>query len=331
MKTLLDNAVSSIQIGVEDHISTDPRRVLSAVRNISAGVLLLFKEKLRQLSPVDSDEVLIKQNIRAVRVVSDSIKFVGSGAKTVDVQQIKERFKSLGIDTHWARVDAIIKVRNDVEHYLSAEPASRLRELIADTFIVVRDFVAHELRLEAHVLFGEETWSVMLAVSDVYEAQRRACLAELDKLEWWSPGMARASEFLRCAHCGSDLVKPEGTGAKSAELQLQHLICTACNTSMILEDVIQSALDECFFADQYYAMTKGGDPPLDYCEHCGSVSYIVEDGLCAKCGEAHEFKRCGRCSQPLSGEEQQFGGFCSYCNHLLEKDDRILPITNPST
>jgi hypothetical protein len=61
MKTILENAVSSIQIGIEDYQSNDPRRVLSVVRNLSAGVLLLFKEKLRQLSPDGSDEVLIKQ------------------------------------------------------------------------------------------------------------------------------------------------------------------------------------------------------------------------------------------------------------------------------
>lgn len=321
MKTLLDNAVSSIQIGIEDHSSNDPRRVLSAVRNISAGVLLLFKEKLRELSPADSDEVLIKQNIRPARDTGNGIRFVGSGAKTVDVQQIKERFKSLGIATHWARVDAIIKVRNDVEHYLSTEPASRVRELIADTFIVVQDFVTRELCLEANALFGEKTWQVMLEVNEVYEAQRQTCLAELGMLQWWSPGMAQTSAFLRCTDCGSDLVKPENISARSAELQLQPLTCTACNTSQILGDLIQSALDECFFADQYNAMTRGGDPALDYCEQCGSLSYIVEDSLCAICGGSSEFTCCGRCSQGLSSGEQQFGGFCSYCSHLLEKDD----------
>ncbi|MGN6828531.1 hypothetical protein [Paucibacter sp. M5-1] len=319
MKTLLDNAISSIQIGVEDHTSSDPRRVLSAVRNISAGVLLLFKERLRQLSPSGSDEVLIKQSIRPSRDKSDNISFVGSGAKTVDVQQIKERFNSLGISTDWGRVNAIIKVRNDVEHYVSAEPESRLKELIADTFIVVRDFVTHELKLEAHELLGDETWSVLLDVSDVYEAQRQTCLAELDRLKWWSPGMARAAAFLRCTHCSSDLVKPDEVGAHLSGME--RITCTACSRFMSLEDIIQPALDECFFADQYYSMTKGGDPPLDYCDQCDAVSYIVEDGLCAKCGQKYEFQRCGRCSQPLSGEDQRLGGLCSYCSHLMEKDD----------
>ncbi|HDS1209226.1 hypothetical protein KE622_08000 [Shewanella algae] len=54
--SLLNNAVESIQIGVEDFESSDARRVLSAVRNISAGILLLYKEKLRRMSPSDNKD-----------------------------------------------------------------------------------------------------------------------------------------------------------------------------------------------------------------------------------------------------------------------------------
>lgn len=319
MKTLLGNAISSIQVGVEDHTSDDPRRMLSAVRNISAGVLLLFKERLRQLSPEDSDEVLIKQKIRPVRNGGESIRFVGHGPKTVDVQHIKERFSSLGIKTNWSRVDAIIKVRNDVEHYVSGESDSRVKELIADTFSVVRDFLADELGLEAHEALGEETWSIMLEVSTVYEAQRAQCLQELEQVKWWSAGMARASAFLRCENCGSDLVTlKEGRDTLAGN---ESVRCTACGDSMDLEDIIESALDECFGADAYYAASKGGEPPLDYCEQCCGETFIVEDDVCGKCGSGRRYKQCVRCTQGLSGEEQQFGGLCSYCNHLLKKDD----------
>jgi hypothetical protein len=47
MDTILENAVQSIQIGVEDYESDDPRRMLSAIRNVTAGILLLFKEKIK--------------------------------------------------------------------------------------------------------------------------------------------------------------------------------------------------------------------------------------------------------------------------------------------
>ena len=63
MDSLLSNAVLSIEIGVEDFRSPDPRRLVSAVRNVQAGILLLCKEKLRRLSPPSSDEVLIKARI----------------------------------------------------------------------------------------------------------------------------------------------------------------------------------------------------------------------------------------------------------------------------
>ena len=79
MDTILNNAVQSIQIGVEDYKSSDPRRVLSATRNITAGVLLLFKEKLRQLSPPDSDEVLIKQRIQPEFDANGGVVFIGDG------------------------------------------------------------------------------------------------------------------------------------------------------------------------------------------------------------------------------------------------------------
>jgi hypothetical protein len=64
--TILKNAVTSIQIGIEDYHSADERRSLSAVRNLTAGLLLLFKEKLRRLSPAGSDEVLIKKQLRLI-------------------------------------------------------------------------------------------------------------------------------------------------------------------------------------------------------------------------------------------------------------------------
>jgi hypothetical protein len=88
MDTILKNAIASIQLGVEDHKSGDERRSLSAVRNLTAGILLLFKEKLRQLSPAGSDEVLIKERIRPSRDADGSVTFRGEGRKTVDVQAI---------------------------------------------------------------------------------------------------------------------------------------------------------------------------------------------------------------------------------------------------
>ena len=44
--SILQNAIDSIIIGVEDYDNSDKKRLLSATRNIYAGVLLLLKSKL---------------------------------------------------------------------------------------------------------------------------------------------------------------------------------------------------------------------------------------------------------------------------------------------
>lgn len=51
MSGLFENAVQSIQLGVEDYQDNDPKRALSAVRNFYAGVLLLAKEALVRAAP----------------------------------------------------------------------------------------------------------------------------------------------------------------------------------------------------------------------------------------------------------------------------------------
>ena len=42
MSPILANAVTSIQLGIEDYQSLRRHRALSALRNVSAGILLLF-------------------------------------------------------------------------------------------------------------------------------------------------------------------------------------------------------------------------------------------------------------------------------------------------
>ena len=59
--SLFDNAIRSIQIGLQDYAYDD--RLVSSVRNIHAGILLLFKYKLIILSGEGSNAALVKQKI----------------------------------------------------------------------------------------------------------------------------------------------------------------------------------------------------------------------------------------------------------------------------
>lgn len=93
MSTILENAVASINLGIEDYQSTDRRRTLSALRNISAGILLLFKEKLIRMS---LDEMLIKKDFQ-MQWKDGKASFIVKGDRTVDYGEIKERFKLVGL------------------------------------------------------------------------------------------------------------------------------------------------------------------------------------------------------------------------------------------
>ena len=116
MDSILNNAVQSIQIGIEDSQSHDPRRILSAVRNVQAGILLLCKEHLRALSPSGSDEVLIKSKTKPV-IIGGNIVMVGHGRHTVDQKQIQDRFEALSIQVDWRPLEQLTRFRNDIEHY----------------------------------------------------------------------------------------------------------------------------------------------------------------------------------------------------------------------
>lgn len=319
MDTILKNAVASIQIGIEDYHSEDPRRVLSAVRNISAGILLLFKERLRELSPSDSDEVLIKQQIYPKLDTSGDLVFLGNGKNTVDVRQIRERFNSLGVTADWKRLDAVVRIRNDIEHYCTTESTSRMKELLADAFLVMRDFISQELKREPIELLGEATWQTLLEVAAIYNKELDGCIKAKARVVWGTPGIEQVADYLRCHHCGSELLKPvdpDGNILNSVEFK-----CSACGKECSFEDIAEPAAEECFGTETYIAMTDGGDPPLTDCFECGRTTFLLVDELCIVCGATPHHQKCAVCGSSLSVEEQIFNGLCSYHHWHLMKGD----------
>jgi len=319
MDTILTNAIQSIQIGIEDLQSDDSRRVLSAIRNVTAGILLLFKEKLRQLSPEGSDEVLIKQRIQPEFDQSGNVVFRGEGKKTVDVQQIKERFHSLNIQTEWNRFQKVVDIRNAIEHYCTAESADRMRELLADSFIIIRNFVTKQLGCEPVDLLGEETWSVLLEVAEVYQRELEECRELMKGISWDSDGMTAMAEYLRCPECHSALVKP--TGISNSSKFETEFSCSSCGHVATVSEMAEEAIDECFSYEIYSAAKDGGEPPIETCPQCFKESYLVEEDLCAACGGSLTYYECSVCYTSLGPDDQQFKGLCSYHYDRWMKND----------
>lgn len=319
MNSLLSNAVAAIRLGVEDYGSTDPDRVLSAVRNITAGTLLVFKEKLRLLSPHGSDEVLLKERLRPAISPSGEVSFVGAGRKTVDVQQIKERFDALRVSVDWKRFDELVRLRNELEHYYTTASASVVQGALADAFAVLQSFITVELGREPLDLLGEQTWRVLLEESNVFEAQLATCQAELQRIDWPDPVYDQVVQELRCVHCHSELVKP--IDPDEAELTALEFLCTSCGKVSNFTDAIGSAIGEAFAADAYIAMTDGGDPPLAHCHECGEVAFHFKTATCLLCRAELSHFECAVCGTSLGPEDQDNNGLCGYHKWQADKDD----------
>lgn len=247
---LLSNAIESIRLGVEDFQAGSQPRLMSAVRNIHAGVLLLYKEALRRLSPSDSADVLIKARIVPSLDSEGDVVFVGKGLKTADTQQIRERFEGLQISTDWKRFDAIASARNDVEHYYPKLNQHALQGVVASAFAIIRHFVAEELDAEPRELLGESTWQAMLTVAEVYEAEKRLCVDAIEGADWPADAVKSGLNAVTCSDCGSDLLQP---GDRSPTWPCPVLICRSCGGSMEPDASVATAVHEALSRELHLA------------------------------------------------------------------------------
>ncbi|WP_434627085.1 hypothetical protein [Chromobacterium sp. CV08] len=319
MDTILKNAIASIQIGVEDYLVGDDRRSLSAIRNVTAGILLLFKEKLRQLSPPGSDEVLIKKDMRPVHLPDGSVTFCGYGKSTVDVQQIKERFMSLGITADFNHLDEVIKLRNNIEHYMTTATAETVRAVLAKSFVVIRDFIAIQLEEEPADLLGDQAWSVLLTQNEVYERELASCHDAMGVIRWKLAPGSRIAAYIRCVYCGSELVKPLDPNIGYHEELIFH--CAACAQDSNFDQIIEDAVDDCYAVDSYIAIKDGGDEPVAMCPNCVRHTFICENGVCIACEEGLHHSNCEVCGEALGPDDQEYGGLCGYHAWQAQRDD----------
>jgi hypothetical protein len=316
--SILDNAIESIQIGMEDFHSEDPRRVLSTIRNLYAGILLLFKHKLQELSPDDSDEVLLKTKIVPKRdAETGEITWVGRGKKTVDVQEITERLKALGVaGIEWKRLEELQAIRNDIEHYFSRLPSERIKEAVASSLHLIMQFCRPHLDSEPVDLLGEECWALMLEVATIYDAELEACRANLSSVAWPFPEVAGAVKDMRCASCQSELIRAADIHAQRDQIEF---VCSSCNESSEYADVIGPAVSDSLAGENYCRFKDGDGPVTESCPDCNADAFLVHEKVCAACFYELEYTRCKWCEEPLNVEDQCLEGMCGYCNYKWEK------------
>jgi hypothetical protein len=317
---ILSNAVEAIQIGLEDFKHDDSRRAHSALRNIFAGILLLFKEKLSRMSPVGSDEVLIKQTIMPTFNEQHEIIFQGKGKKTVDVQQIKDRFKEFDIKVQWKVFEEINTLRNNIEHYYTDLSPSVVNEVVSKSFKIIKDFCVTYLDVEPAELFGPESWNIFLEADEIYQEEKSASEESLAEVDWTFSILENAIKNVRCPACESELIHAMDTKKYDTQKAFP-LICKKCHHEFELEDVIEECIIEELAGATHIAGMEGSEGPYTECPECFKSTYIFEEACCISCNYQQEDRNCAVCGTPLDFEMAQEGGLCSYHKWVMDKSD----------
>ena len=190
--------------------------------------------------------------------------------------------------------------------------------MLSDCFIIIRNFVTEHLNYEPVELLEEKTWSALLNITEVYVKELDECRKEFSLINWNSETLDAISDDIRCISCHSLLVKPTNP---NKEPQILEFHCSSCGEYFLFEDIISELVVEFYAADNYIAMTDGGDPATSDCHECGEDTYIAQEDQCVRCGATRSYTSCLMCHEPLSTEEQDFNGLCGYHYHMAMKDD----------
>lgn len=313
MNDLFSNAIASIELGVLDSelAANDPRRGLSATRNLYAGVLLLLKERLHRIDPT-----LISARVEP-KLDNGQVIWTGKGKNTADFQDLQSRWKSLGLAAFdWGRLSSLRKVRNHVEHLYHAGTEAALRQAVSDTFLLVTVLLRDHLDETPAQVFSENVWDSLKQGADTQHELVVACRSSRAGVTG-VPGPAEDIwETLRCDECDSELVRVTG-GDSYPDVEL---VCDACGEEPSATGLVMEALQDEYAGDRYEAGKGGGDDPLGICPECGEDAYLVAEDQCMVCLESKSYDECIRCTEPLGLDEQDNGGFCGYCAHMADKD-----------
>lgn len=329
---LKENAITSIRLGIEDFQRSrakpdaggDPDRVLSSVRNIFAGVLLLFKYRIA-ISVNDPQnahslifnppEVLPHADGQGGIVWKPVGKF---RTTTIDMAMLKKRFTGFGIVMDWSVIEKMQEERNHLEHLHPASGVGIIAGLVADLFPVLRDFITNELHEAPAVLLGD-TWATMLAHHDFHEATRQACKAAWENAQV-PENMQPILLAAQCPDCGSPLICPskeDNDEGATVEDDDHRFVCMACDHRDKTVPLLEETLLEFVGGFDPYS---GEEPPTDTCPDCDHETFVHGEAACFWCGYELRYKECAVCANGLSLDEQENHGLCGYHRYIAERE-----------
>ena len=281
-EAIFQNAINAIELGVEDYTlsSEDPRRLHSAVRNLFAGILLLFKSKLADLSKSDDESLLKAQIIPTLQ--DGALRWVGTGGKTVDYNQIKDRFKALKIHVDWSRLEKLHEYRNDIEHYFDNGRYKQtvVAQYIVNGFAIIHDFIMSHLRRDPRECFSEETWETFLKEKAIVEQETQNRDLEFSKLVWFDPALCDILKSFHCPECGSNLINVVAEDRQDAKASSAIFECRECGEQYSYIELIHDFCDS-MAEGRIMVNDDIAYDPIARCPKCGERCYDTVMELCS--------------------------------------------------
>lgn len=318
--TILQNAIDSIQLGVEDYelIAENPKRLVSCVRNLFSGILLLFKSHLVNLSPEGSNDLYIKLRHQEVSDKNGNKVIVGIGNSTINFKGIIDKFGDLNIQVEWTELERVQEYRNNIEHYFSTDNPKAVQAILTHSFNIINAFTRDYLKREPIELFGEDVWSIFIEIENVYQKEKQNCSEALATNEYVHPQILELIKKSYCPCCGFDLVEPQ---EKNIEAYKTKYKCLSCFHELDFEEYLVTAIDQFVNEQQLYnsRFANQFEGIFCICSECWKNTYSLENKKCFNC-EFQAVHVCRACEIGLTGDEISYGyKLCSSCRNKFEK------------
>ena len=330
IRGLRENAKFSIDIGVEDYVQgqADSRRYVTALRNLYAGLLLLYKSHLAFLSK-DQECCIIRDKTDWEVAEDGSIKFKGlmADCKTVDVNGILDAFDKFKISVDKSALGRVRKYRNQTEHLFDPDGirGEVVRTHVVDLLKLVRDFTTHVMKMNPKAMFSAQTLSVLVQDEQVVEKERAERAEALGKLEWYAPFVKDIFSDITCMKCHGEFLFPD---VQSDSASNATFVCRTCGASDTYENLMSYYTDDVFIGEfeshirtddtGIFVLNAGS---LWECPECSTIAFDTLHGICLVCGHKGQ---CIRCNGPITGEDMPAyvkSRLCNYCYHMSSKED----------
>jgi hypothetical protein len=234
----------------------------------------------------------------------------------VDVQEIKERFKSFNIACNVELLQRVADVRNAVEHHY-VDDVTQIRSAFVDGLRFLSQFMPEHLGVNPVDALGIEVWQTLVQQKEIEDALMEECKATYQNMDW-PPLLRDIIQAVGCVECGSRLVRQVNSANTDAfEASWE---CAECGCRKDAHEWVGEVVPGYFAAESFIAVKDGGDPPIDECPECGESTFVNEVSQCLACG--FEWAGEGECA--ICGEAIQLEDYgetlCSYHRYVAERE-----------